>query len=85
MTATLQYCVYPGGDDAPCSGLTTCQHCQRMLKSQDQGQHNGDAIFEPEEGCRLAGLFGEGDSGGKEIGVVIIANEAVTDLMSLDL
>lgn len=55
-----------------------------MLQSQNQGQDNGYAILQPEEGGRLAGLLGEGDSRGKEVGIVIFADEAVPVFISMD-
>lgn len=55
-----------------------------MLQSQDQGQHNRDAILEPEEGRRLAGLFGEGNAGGKKVAVVIVADKTITSSISIE-
>lgn len=48
-----------------------------MLKPQNQGQHDRHAIIEAKKGRRLAGLSGKGQSGNKEVGIVVIANQAL--------
>lgn len=48
-----------------------------MLQPQNQREEHGDTILEPEEGSRLAGLLGEGQSRGEQVGIVILADETI--------
>lgn len=54
-----------------------------MLQTQQEGQQDGDIVIDAEEGGGLAGALGEGDAWGEEVGIVIVADQAVSALPSV--
>lgn len=59
----------------------TCQdgtyHGQRMLESEEEGQHDGHAVVEAEEWRGLVRLLHEGEIGAEQEGIVVAAEETI--------
>lgn len=49
----------------------TCQHGERVLKAQEQGEKNGHFVVQAEEWCCAALLFHKGEVGLEEKGIVV--------------
>lgn len=49
-----------------------------MLQTQQKGQQDGNIIINAKEGSGLTSALGEGDAGGEEEGVVIVADQTVS-------